>query len=402
MFIMNDLFAQSIKVKTGLEVLIERKFDILRGLKVGLVTNQTGVDSRLNSTIDILFQADSIELTALYSPEHGVRGDIEGGEKIGFYKDAATNLPVYSLYGENRKPTSELLEIVDVIVYDIQDIGCRSYTFISTMGLVMEAAAENNKKVIVLDRPNPLGGLRVEGSLVEDDFVSFISQFKIPYVYGLTCGELAVFLNEEEHLKDGIKCDLEIVPMEGWKRNMTFEETGLPWVMTSPHIPHKDSPFYYVASGIVGELRNTISIGVGYTIPFQTFAAGWIDAAALSKEMNSYNLPGVIFRPVHYSPYYAFAKGESISGVQIHILDFNTIELMKIQFYFLQAVNKLYPGKMTLEDDIKGIKAFDKALGSNKVRELFRKRYLVEDIHEMLRKDTEEFKVKAQKYWLYN
>ena len=217
------------KVKTGIEVLRERKFDLLKGKKVGLVTNATGVDSKLKSTIDILFDAPEVNLVALYGPEHGVRGNYSAGEYVDFYTDDFTQLPVYSLYGKTRKPNSEMLKDIDVLVFDIQDIGSRSYTYISTMGLVMEAAAENNKEVIILDRPNPLGGNRIEGNLVEDGYFSFVSQFAIPYVHGLTVGELAMLLNEEGLLSKSQKCKLQVVPMENWSRDLYFEQTGLPW-----------------------------------------------------------------------------------------------------------------------------------------------------------------------------
>ena len=218
-------FAQPI-VKTGIEVLRDNNFEILKGKNFGLVTNPTGVDSKLKSTIDILYECKVGKLVALFGPEHGVRGDYAAGEYVGFYKDSQTGLPVYSLYGKTRKPSNDMLKGIDAIIYDIQDIGCRSYTYISTMGLLMEAAAENNIEIIILDRPNPLGGNRIEGNYAESDFISFVSQFKIPYVYGLTCGELANYLNSEGLLKDGIKCKLTVVPMEGWKRDMTFEEIG--------------------------------------------------------------------------------------------------------------------------------------------------------------------------------
>ena len=183
------------QVKTGIEVLRERDFDLLKGKRVGLVTNPTGVDNQLRSTIDILHE--HVQLVALFGPEHGVRGNFAAGDHVGDQVDGTTGVPVYSLYGKNRKPNKEALEQVDVIVYDIQDIGVRSYTYISTMGLVMEAAADLDKEVVILDRPNPLGGIRVEGPLVEDGFFSFVSQYSIPYIYGLTCGELALFLNGE-------------------------------------------------------------------------------------------------------------------------------------------------------------------------------------------------------------
>ncbi len=195
----------SSKVKTGIEVLRERNFDILEGKRVGLVTNATGVDSKLKSTIDILNDSPEVNLVALYGPEHGVRGNYSAGDYVDFYIDEFTNLPVYSLYGKTRKPSTEMLKDIDIIIFDIQDIGSRSYTYISTMGLVMEAAAENNKEVIILDRPNPLGGNRIEGNIVEDGYFSFVSQYTIPYVHGLTVGELAMLLNEEGMLKNSVK-----------------------------------------------------------------------------------------------------------------------------------------------------------------------------------------------------
>lgn len=397
-----QLYAIEPAVKTGIEVLRSNNFKILEGKKVGLVTNASGVDSKLKSTVDILFEAANVNLVALYGPEHGVRGNIEGGEIIDTYIDEYTQLPVYSLYGKTRKPSSDMLEPVDVLVYDIQDIGCRSYTFISTMGLVMEAAAENNKEVVILDRPNPLGGNLIEGCLVEDGYFSFISQFEIPYVYGLTCGELAYFLNGQGLLENGLKCDLKVVSMQGWKRDMIFEETGLPWVPTSPHIPHKDSPFFYVISGIVGELRDAVSIGVGYTIPFQSFATEWIDGSKLADKMNSYGLEGLIFRPIYYRPYYAFGTGKDLHGVQIHLIEPKKVELMKTQFYFLQAVHELYPDKSLFDEASKGQRnAVNKALGTDRVIDKFTENYSVEDILPILNEDLAGYKSAAGKYYLY-
>lgn len=396
----NLLVKTNVKVKTGIEVLRERNFDLLKGKRVGLITNPTGIDSKLKSTIDILFESPEVNLVALYGPEHGVRGNYSAGEYVDFYIDETTNLPVYSLYGKTRKPTPEMLKDVDVLVFDIQDIGSRSYTYISTMGLVMEAAAENDKEVVIFDRPNPLGGNRIEGNIVEDGYYSFVSQFPIPYIHGLTVGELAMLLNEEGMLTNKIKCKLSVVKMEGWQRNMFFEETGLPWVLTSPHIPHPYSAFYYAASGIVGELRGVVSIGIGYTLPFQTFAAEWINSVELAVKLNSYKLPGVIFRPITYKPYYAFGKDKMLNGVQIHILDYQNVELIPIQFYFLQAVNELYGKNLIVESGNNGM--FDKVLGTNKIRELFIKNQKVEDIISYLNKDIENFKELSSKYHLYN
>lgn len=389
------------KVKTGIEVLRDRNFDILKGKRVGLVTNPTGVDSKLKSTIDILFESAEVNLTALYGPEHGVRGNYSAGEHVDYYIDETTKLPVYSLYGSTRKPTSEMLKDIDVLVFDIQDIGSRSYTYISTMGLLMEAASENNKEIVILDRPNPLGGNRVEGNVVEDGYFSFVSQFAIPYLHGLTVGELATLLNEESLLENKIKCKLRVIPMEGWKREMYFEKTGLPWVLTSPHIPHKYSPFYYPASGIFGELRGVLSIGVGYTLPFQTFATEWLNSEQLVNKMNSYNLTGVTFRPISYKPYYGFGKDKMLHGVEIYITDFEKVSLLTIQFYFAQAVNELY-GRNIITENEDRFDMFDKVLGSSKIRELFMQRLKVEDILPYLNKDVDNFRLLSKKYYLYN
>ena len=389
------------KVYTGIEVLRNQHFKLLEGKRVGLITNATGVDGNLKSTVDILFQAKNVQLTALYGPEHGVRGNHTAGEWVEKYTDEKTGLPVFSLYGKNRKPNAEMLANVDVLIYDIQDIGCRSYTFISTMGLAMEAAAEHNKEFIVLDRPNPVGGLRIEGNIVEDGFQSFVSKYKIPYLYGLTCGELAYLLNEEQMLENKVKCQLQVVEMEGWERKMSFEETGLEWVPTSPHIPHKDSPYYYPATGIIGELY-TISIGVGYTTPFQTFAAEWIKPNVLADKLNSYNLAGVKFRPLSFKPYYSSMKGLNLQGVQIHITDFEAVNLSEIQFYFFQAHNELYPDKNLFElCDESRWGMFDKVCGTNKIRENLMSNGSFEKIKWYWNKDVDTFREVSKAYHLY-
>ena len=243
-----------VKVLTGIEVLKQQNFKVLEGKRVGLVTNPTGVDNELQSDVDILAAVPGIKLVALFGPEHGVRGSAHAGLKVEDNRDEATGLPVYSLYGKYRVPAKEMLQGIDVLVYDIQDIGCRSFTYISTLGNIMKAAAENNIQVVVLDRPNPLGGLKIEGNITEDDCISFVSRLKIPYVYGLTVGELALMLNGENML--GAKCDLTVIKMKGWKRRMTYTDTGLPWVLPSPHIPEPISAPFYAVSGIVGAKGN--------------------------------------------------------------------------------------------------------------------------------------------------
>ena len=386
------------KVKTGIEVLKANNFKQLEGKRVGLVTNPTGVDNSLKSDVDILHEAANVKLVALFGPEHGVRGNVHAGDHVGNAADPTTGVPVYSLYGKSRIPSKEMLQGIDVLVYDIQDIGCRSFTYISTLGNIMKAAAENGIKVMVLDRPNPLGGEKVEGNLAEDDCLSFVSAFKIPYVYGLTPGEVALLLNGENML--GAKCDLEVVKMKGWKRKMTYDQTGLQWVLPSPHIPHASSAPYYSVSGIVGEL-DSISIGVGYTMPFQMFGAPWIDAPVLAQRLNALNLPGVMFRPIYYKPFYAFGKGQDLQGVQVYLTDYRKATLTNIQFYVLQELYSLYPDHDVLAQCTKRHGMFDKVCGSKQIRQLFMKRHKWEDVKPYWEKDAEAFKQLAKKYWPY-
>jgi uncharacterized protein YbbC (DUF1343 family) len=389
------------KIESGLEVLAGSNFKILQGKRVGLITNPTGVDRNLRSCIDILFNARGVKLTALYSPEHGIRGEFAAGDTVGSINDPATGLPVYSLYESTRKPTPEMLRDIDILVYDVQDIGSRSYTFISTLGLAMEAAAENKIGFVVLDRPNPLGGIRMEGPVTQPAFISFVSQFPIPYIYGMTIGELATFLNEERLLKNGIKCNLKVIKMNGWKRNMTFAETGLQWIPSSPHIPHTHSVLYYPVTGIFGEL-NVASIGVGYTLPFQLFATEWFDADSLARNLNALRLPGIIFRPVHYKPYYGVSEGKMVNGVQIYLTDPEKAPLTLIQFYIVQEAHKLWPGKDIFSlCDKSRLDMFDKVCGTDQVRIEFSKTYSVSSILGLWNNDIETFRKKAAKYFLY-
>lgn len=392
-------YGQKIGIKTGLEVLKEQNFKILEGKRVGLLTNPTGVDNQMKSVIDILHEAPNVNLVTLFAPEHGVRGDGHAGDQIEDIIDPQTGLPVYSLHGKARRPTPEMMQGIDVLVYDIQDIGCRSFTYISTMGLVMETAAENNVEVVILDRPNPLGGLKIEGGLVEDEYISFVSQFKIPYVYGMTCGELALFLNNEDMLSQS--CKLHVVKMKGWKRKMRYEETGLQWIPSSPHIPQPVSAVLYPATGILGEL-GYVSIGVGYTIPFQLIASDWIKTEELAGNLNRLNLPGIHFRPVHLKPFYSVGQGQSYQGVQIHIMDYEKARLSEIQFYVMQEIAVLYPERAVFDHANKDrFRMFDQVSGSNYVRETFAKNNRFADIKDFWYKETEPFRQRAKKYYLY-
>ena len=394
------------KVLTGLEVLVRSNFDGLVGKKVGLVTNPSGVDSHLRSTIDILHEAPGVDLVAVYGPEHGVRGNAYAGDKVGDEIDPKTGVQTYSIYGSTREPTDEMLKGVEVMVYDIQDVGSRSYTFISTLGLVMRACARNGIEVMVLDRPNPLGGNKVEGCCVESGFFSFVSEFAIPYVYGLTVGELATLINEEglncgqKGDQPPVKCKLTVVPMEGWHRDMLYNDTGLPWVLPSPNIPYPESAICYPSAGICGEFSGYLNIGIGYTMPFGLFGAEWINADDLVVELQSYHLPGVDFRPIHYKPLYGGSKGKLLQGVQYYYTDYEAAYITLTQFYVMQAVYNLY-GKNPFELSLERTTMFDKVCGTDQIRKIFSKTMKVADILEKWTEDDASFKALSEKYYLY-
>lgn len=398
--------AAGARVKPGIEVLRDNGFRGLEGKRLGLVTNPSGVDSRLNSTIDILYSAPGLELVALFAPEHGVRGDIYAGETVESGTDAKTGLPVYSLYGATRQPTPDMLEGIDIMIYDIQDVGSRSYTFISTLGLVMRTCAETGVPLMVLDRPNPLGGEKVEGPLVRDGFHSFVSQYKIPYVYGLTVGELAMLINEEglncgqNGREEPLKCDLMVIPMQGWHRDMLFPQTGLPWVSPSPNIPYPESAVCYPSAGLIGEMYNYLNIGIGYTLPFATFAEQWVDADELKEKLDSYRIPGVAWRTIHYKPISGRLAGKLVHGVQYYYTDYDAATVTLTQFYVMQAVWELY-GRNPFESSEDRIPMFNKVCGSDYVSTVFGGSMKVSDILEYWNADVEAFKRLSAKYYLY-
>lgn len=395
----------SATVKPGIEVLRDGGFKQLQGKRVGLVTNPSGVDHTLKSTVDILNEAPGVKLVALYGPEHGVRGNAHAGDAVSNDADPKTGVKVYSLYGKTLKPTAEMLKDIDVLVYDIQDIGCRSYTFYATMGVCMEACAENGKEFMVLDRPNPLGGNKVEGNLVEDGFYSFVSKYKIPYLYGLTPGELATYLNEEGLTAK--KAKLTVIPMEGWNRSMKYRETGLPWVLPSPQVPTPEHAAFYAVSGVVGELY-AFNTGIGYTLPFECFAETYINADSLADAMNALKLPGYNFRPINYKPFFkvgpeASKELKEVHGVQVYITDLDKADLTLCQFYFMQVVHQMYPEAKIFDANAKrGYGMFDKVMGTDQIRIRFSKNYKVADIIDYFNKDVASFKAQSSKYYLYH
>ncbi|MDZ7264645.1 MAG: DUF1343 domain-containing protein [candidate division KSB1 bacterium] len=382
------------QVKPGIDVLIEKQRHLIEGKRLGLITNPTGITRQFKSTIDALNEIPGVKLVALFGPEHGVRGDIPGGERVSSYQDKKTGITVYSLYGETYKPTPEMLNGIDVLLYDIQDIGSRAYTYIYTMAYAMEAARDARIPFVVLDRPNPLGGNRVEGNVLDPKFKSFIGLYPIPYIYGMTVGELAQLFNKEF----GINCNLTVVPLEGWTRDMTYEDTGLMWVPTSPHVPHPETAYLVAAIGCIGEL-GTISEGVGTPSPFEFIGAPWMDGDKLAEELNARKLPGVYFRPTYFRPFYLRFIKEQCGGVQIHILDKTAFEPAAVQVHILTAIKKLFPEKNIF--DTPRISSFDRAYGTDEVRKAVLRGDAAEKIIASWQEQLEKFKRVRTKYLIY-
>ncbi len=395
------------QVLTGIDVLEANNFEQLRGKRIGLITNPTGVNRNLRSTIDILSSAEAqsagVQLVAMFAPEHGVRGDIAAGEKVSNVRDVKTGAMIYSLYGNGMKPKPEMLGGIDALVFDIADIGSRSYTFISTLGLAIEAAGENGLEFVVLDRPNPLGGNKIEGGGVKSGFSSFVSKYNVPYIHGMTVGELARLYVGEDFLKANPD-RLTVVPMMGWSRSSTFDQTGLSFVPTSPHIPQWTTAIYYPITGMVGELQ-TLNIGVGYTLPFELFGAEWItDAEGLAERLNSKNIDGVIFRPIHYRPFYGSAKDKQVHGVQVHVTDIEAAPLTLIGLYVLEEIISAHPTKNPFKAATKErIAMYDKVLGSSELRTRFEQSgyMLTPQIVNWWKEQSNWFRILRKKYLLY-
>ncbi len=381
---------------TGLETVRTQNFAPLKNKRIGLITNPTGIDRDYRANIDLL--AKAVKLTALFGPEHGVRGDAEAGRGVGNEKDAATGLPVFSLYGKTNKPTAAMVKNLDALVFDLQDIGSRSYTYISTMGLCLEAAAELGKEFIVLDRPNPLGGDRVEGNLTRPEFRSFVGRYPIPYAHGMTIGELAQMMNGESWLSGGRRASLTVVKCDGWRRDMTWSETGLPWVLTSPHIPHAETSFHYAATGIVGE-QPTLNIGVGYTLPFELAGAPGLSPLRLAGELNRRRLVGVTFRPMRWVPFYAGYTGKNCGGVQIHFTDFRAAEVTRLNFEIMDAVRRLSPNLNFFPAGRE--RMFDLVCGTDEVRKMFAAGKSAAEIWKHWNADSAAFRKSREKYLLY-
>jgi uncharacterized protein YbbC (DUF1343 family) len=319
----------------GLDVLEAEKFAPLRGKHIGLITNHTGLDAQGRSTVDLLSRAPGLQLVALFSPEHGLAG--RNDERVSSTKDAATGLPIYSLYAQTLRPTDEMLQGIDTLVFDVQDAGVRFYTYTSTMAYCMEEAAKRNIAFYVLDRPNPLGGEIVEGPMLDTDKTSFTAYFPLPVRYALTIGELAQLFNAENH----IACDLHVVAMKNWHRNYFFESTGIRWIPPSPNLRTTKGAVLYPGLEI---LQNAgVSVGRGTETPFEEFGAPWIDGDAVADALNARHLPGLHFTRQPFIPVVGLYPGQRCGGVAIRITDRQAVRAMRMGIEIATVLKKLYP-----------------------------------------------------------
>jgi uncharacterized protein YbbC (DUF1343 family) len=395
-------FSQQSRVKIGAEILIEKHLDLIKGKKIGIVTNHTGILPDGRHIVDVLNEIEGVKIVALFGPEHGIRGEVPDGKSISHGVDAKTGIPVFSLYGEVKKPTEEMLKDIDVLIFDIQDVGARFYTYISTMSYCMEACAEMGKKFIVLDRPNPIRGVYVDGPILEPRFKSFVGLHPIPVAHGMTVGELAKMFNDEGWLENAVKADLTVVKMENYSRKMWFDQTGLPWVKPSPNMMTLKTAIVYTATCFIE--GTNVSEGRGTQHPFEWIGAPWIDGEKLAKELNYYKLPGVKFEPISFTPTDIEKvtvdpkyEGEKCGGVYLNVYDREKFEPVKVGVYILYALKKLYPDKFKWRTA-----GQDRLWGTDKVRLMIDEGKKPDEIIKTWEDDVKKFLSIRQKYLLYN
>ena len=381
-------------IDTGLTVLFRDKSHLIKERNIGLITNQTGVDENLRSNVSLCAQFPNTRLMALFSPEHGLWGNHQDMLKVPSATDEQHLIPIHSLYGETLQPTQEMLEGIDTLVYDIQNVGVRYYTFITTMLLSMRAAREHGVKFTVLDRPNPIGGNRVEGTLLQQDYISFVGAHPIPIRHGMTIGELALLFNAELELD----LQLEVVPMRGWKRSMWYDQTGLPWVPSSPSMPTLDTAILYPGTCLIE--GTNLSEGRGTTKPFEWIGAPWIDADMWSETLNRMEPPGVRFRPVHFVPSLSKYVDEVCHGVSVHVMDRELAMPLEIVLYLLATVVEAYPNHFEfLEND--GTHFIDQLAGTDSLRLALVERRSPADIVQGWRSGLDEFARRREPFLIY-
>lgn len=381
--------APASKVVLGIERVSEPEISkLLSGKRLGLFTNQTGVDSQLRSSVDIL--REQFQLSAIFVPEHGLFGAVEAGKK--FASSTYEGIPVLSLYGSSRRPSKEMLEQIDAMVVDIQDVGVRHYTYFSSLAYIMEGCAKYNKQVIVLDRPNPLGD-KIQGPVLKTEYATFIGLYSIPLRHGFTIGEFARYINKEE----GIGCQLEVVPMRNYRAGMDWQGTGLPWVQTSPRIPTAECAYLYCITGSLG--NGNLSVGIGTGKPFYFVGAPFLDAQRVKKALDEQHLPGMGFRVAAYTPEAAAYAGKLVQGVEIYVLDREKANLPEAGYVILQTLRQLYPNMLTFKERGYGLKGYkiDTNLGESSSREGLP----AIEVFPRWRQESADFAQKAKPYKLY-
>lgn len=387
-----------VEVLPGVEVLVRDHAEALAGLRVGILTNPTGVNRELESTIDVVRALPGVNVVRLFSPEHGLRGQYYAGDKVDESRDPVSGLPVVSLYGATRRPTPDMLDDLDVVLYDIQDVGSRSYTFVSTLTYLMEACEQTGVAVWVLDRPDPMGGIVVGGPMIDPDLLSFIGIHEVPQSYGMTPGEWARMIRAERTPD----LDLKIIPMDGWRRGMNYGDLGWVWIPPSQHVPRWETSYYYAMTGTIGELRR-LNEGVGTPTPFELIGASWLDGRDFGARLNALDLPGIVFRPVTYSPRYGTGAGETLHGVQLHITDFDTVDPPAVGLALMSELVRIAPERELFRNYLNedsSATGFLKALGS---------RYIAEQLVENQApvpttsnwKNFEAFLARRQRYLVY-
>lgn len=387
------------QVKSGLETLLEGEAQLLRGA-VGLICNQASVNHQFRHAADLLYEHPQVDLRALFGPQHGIRGDVQDNMiETEHTVDRETGLPIHSLYSETREPTEAMLNDLDVLVFDMQDVGCRIYTFAYTMANSMIAARKFGKKVIVCDRPNPINGADVAGNVLEPEQASFVGQFAIPTRHGMTLGELARMFNE--HFK--LNCDLEVVKMEGWERKLWLDQTDTPWVMPSPNIPTIDSATVF--PGTVHFEGTQLSEGRGTTRPFELVGAPYIDAQEYARRLNDLDLPSVFFRSCIFRPTFQKHAGVSCGGVQIHVIDRSTFEPVVTGVAMVKIAHDLYPGEFRWKEPpyeyVYDRNPFDVIAGTSSIREAIEKGTAIGDIQKDWSEGLNAFRRVRERYLLY-
>lgn len=387
-------------IRIGLEKILSENLEILKDFRVGLICNQSSVNHLYEHAADLFQQNSAINLVKLFGPQHGIRGDVQDNMvETAHSFDQTTGLQIYSLYSETRQPTEEMLAGLDALVFDLQDIGGRVYTFIYTMANSMIACAKFGKKMIVLDRPNPIGGVVVEGNTLEIGHESFVGQFPIPMRHGLTVGELANLFNREFN----ITCDLEVVKMDNWARSDYFDETDAPWMIPSPNMPTIDTTIVF--PGTVYFEGTQISEGRGTTRPFEMIGAPYINAKKYADTLNNIELPGVVFRAINFLPTFQKHKGQTCSGVFVHVLDRDLFEPVISGLAMVKTVFDLYPDDFKWKNPpyeyVYDRNPFDVIAGTEKIRKMFENGATVKEIKLSWQKDVEDFNKLRENYLLY-